>query len=250
VGVDDSQGVADQFTGDAFQDQGRAEDGVPAADAERAGAELGGAAVGDPGGDRCPGRDVAGLGGLGADRPDRCPRANQGREDGGRHAQRVEHLFGPGLVDQVGTGLQRVAEVGGHITADEAAVDEVVLVRQSRVRDEVGVFPEQPQQVRQGPRRLHALVAEVAPDRVPGLVHSLDLTGCPGVVVHEPGGQRGALLVDEEDRPGRGVHGHPGDVVSDRLGHASATITLTVYQHVHPGMGCQAADRFAALLQG
>jgi hypothetical protein len=34
------------------------------------------------------------------------------------------------------------------------------------------------------------------------------------------------------------------------VGHASATITLTVYQHVHPGMGCQAADRFAALLEG
>jgi integrase len=39
-------------------------------------------------------------------------------------------------------------------------------------------------------------------------------------------------------------------VVSERLGHASATITLTVYQHVHPGMGLQAADRFAALLEG
>jgi integrase len=44
--------------------------------------------------------------------------------------------------------------------------------------------------------------------------------------------------------------GVPVKVVSERLGHASATITLTVYQHVHPGMGRQAADRFAALLQG
>jgi hypothetical protein len=26
-------------------------------------------------------------------------------------------------------------------------------------------------------------------------------------------------------------------VASDRLGHANATITLTVYQHAHPGMG-------------
>ncbi len=31
--------------------------------------------------------------------------------------------------------------------------------------------------------------------------------------------------------------GVPVKVVSERLGHASATITLTVYQHVHPGMG-------------
>ena len=38
--------------------------------------------------------------------------------------------------------------------------------------------------------------------------------------------------------------------MSERLGHASATITLTVYQHVHPGMGREAADRFGALLEG
>jgi integrase len=44
--------------------------------------------------------------------------------------------------------------------------------------------------------------------------------------------------------------GVPVKVVSERLGHASATITLTVYQHVHPGMGRDAADRFAALLDG
>jgi len=41
--------------------------------------------------------------------------------------------------------------------------------------------------------------------------------------------------------------GVPVEVVSERLGHANATITLTVHQHVHPGMGRQAADRFAAL---
>ncbi|WP_244277405.1 tyrosine-type recombinase/integrase [Geodermatophilus obscurus] len=35
--------------------------------------------------------------------------------------------------------------------------------------------------------------------------------------------------------------GVPVKVVSERLGHASATITLTVYQHVHPGMGREAA---------
>nr|WP_239524070.1 tyrosine-type recombinase/integrase [Geodermatophilus normandii] len=33
--------------------------------------------------------------------------------------------------------------------------------------------------------------------------------------------------------------GVPVKVVSERPGHASATITLTVYQHVHPGMGRQ-----------
>ena len=33
--------------------------------------------------------------------------------------------------------------------------------------------------------------------------------------------------------------GEPVKVVSERLGHANAMITLTVYQHVHPGMGRQ-----------
>ena len=31
--------------------------------------------------------------------------------------------------------------------------------------------------------------------------------------------------------------GVPVKVASERLGHASATIALTVYPHVHPGMG-------------
>jgi integrase len=44
--------------------------------------------------------------------------------------------------------------------------------------------------------------------------------------------------------------GVPVRVVSERLGHANATITLTVYQHVYPDVGRQAGDRFAALLEG
>jgi integrase len=44
--------------------------------------------------------------------------------------------------------------------------------------------------------------------------------------------------------------GVPVKAVSERPGQANATITLTVYQHVHPGMGREAADRFAALLEG
>ncbi|WP_261326480.1 hypothetical protein [Modestobacter marinus] len=41
-----------------------------------------------------------------------------------------------------------------------------------------------------------------------------------------------------------------GDGRPRAAGHANVTITLTVYQHVHPGMGRQAAARFAALLEG
>jgi integrase len=42
----------------------------------------------------------------------------------------------------------------------------------------------------------------------------------------------------------------PVKVVSERLRHASVTITPTVYQHVHRSTGRQAADRFAALIEG
>ncbi|HXL94251.1 MAG TPA: hypothetical protein VN969_35415 [Streptosporangiaceae bacterium] len=42
----------------------------------------------------------------------------------------------------------------------------------------------------------------------------------------------------------------PIKTVSERLGHASVTITLTVYGHVMPGDQKRAADRFAALVAG
>ena len=42
--------------------------------------------------------------------------------------------------------------------------------------------------------------------------------------------------------------GEPVKTVSERLGHASVTLTLTVYGHVMPGDQVRAADRFAALL--
>lgn len=44
--------------------------------------------------------------------------------------------------------------------------------------------------------------------------------------------------------------GVPVKVVSERLGHANPTITLGVYAHVMPGMGSEAAARFAALVYG
>jgi integrase len=44
--------------------------------------------------------------------------------------------------------------------------------------------------------------------------------------------------------------GVPVKVVSERLGHSSATVTLTVYAHVMPGNQRQAADLFASLIKG
>jgi integrase len=42
--------------------------------------------------------------------------------------------------------------------------------------------------------------------------------------------------------------GEPVKTVSERLGHASVTVTLTVYGHVMPGDQKRAASRFAALI--
>jgi integrase len=44
--------------------------------------------------------------------------------------------------------------------------------------------------------------------------------------------------------------GVPVKVVSERLGHANATITLGVYAHVMPGMRQEAAAKFGALMAG
>jgi len=38
-------------------------------------------------------------------------------------------------------------------------------------------------------------------------------------------------------------------VVSERLGHASPTVTMTVYAHVLPGSQRDAAARFAAAIE-
>ena len=43
--------------------------------------------------------------------------------------------------------------------------------------------------------------------------------------------------------------GIPVKVVSERLGHASATITLQVYAHVMPGNQRDAAELFASLIE-
>ena len=40
------------------------------------------------------------------------------------------------------------------------------------------------------------------------------------------------------------------NVVSERLGHASVTVTLSIYAHVLPGDQKAAAARFAALVRG
>lgn len=63
----------------------------------------------------------------------------------------------------------------------------------------------------------------------------------PAIRLHDLRHTHASLLL------GAGV---PVKVVSERLGHASATITMNVYQHVMPGMQQEAAAKFAAIVGG
>ena len=44
--------------------------------------------------------------------------------------------------------------------------------------------------------------------------------------------------------------GIPAKVVSERLGHSTPAFTMTVYQHVLPGMQAEAANTFGNLIFG
>lgn len=68
-----------------------------------------------------------------------------------------------------------------------------------------------------------------------------DLPDLPSIRLHDLRHTHATILL------GAGV---PVKVVSERLGHASATITLGVYAHVMPGMQAEAAATFATLLAG
>jgi len=68
-------------------------------------------------------------------------------------------------------------------------------------------------------------------------------------VFDQPPHGRERLLVFQppvDNRPGQ--PGEPPKTVSERLGHASITVTLGVYGHVMPGDQKRVASRFAALI--
>ena len=76
------------------------------------------------------------------------------------------------------------------------------------------------------------------------LAHAQDALGdgtLPTIRLHDLRHTHATLLLRD---------GVPVKVVSERLGHASPVITLTIYQHVVPGMQREAAERFAALVFG
>ena len=62
----------------------------------------------------------------------------------------------------------------------------------------------------------------------------------PGIRLHDLRHSHATVLL---------TAGVPVHVVSQRLGHTSAVVTMTVYAHVLPGSQRDAADRFAALVE-
>ena len=63
--------------------------------------------------------------------------------------------------------------------------------------------------------------------------------GMPRIRFHDLRHTHASLLV---------AAGIPIKVVSERLGHANPGFTMATYQHVMPGMGAEAADKFSQLL--
>jgi len=63
----------------------------------------------------------------------------------------------------------------------------------------------------------------------------------PAIRLHDLRHTHATILLTERE---------PVHVVSQRLGHASAVVTMTVYAHVLPGSQREAADRFARLVGG
>jgi integrase len=68
------------------------------------------------------------------------------------------------------------------------------------------------------------------------LVARLDV---PRIRLHDLRHTHATLLIQD---------GEALKVVSERLGHANPAFTMTTYQHVLPGMGADAANRFARLV--
>lgn len=68
---------------------------------------------------------------------------------------------------------------------------------------------------------------------------SVARSGLPSITLHDLRHSHATLLLKA---------GEPVKVVSERLGHSNPSFTMTVYQHVLPGMQAEAAAKFAELM--
>jgi hypothetical protein len=89
----------------------------------------------------------------------------------------------------------------------EPAIDEVGLMSQTRRTNQRMIFTQQPQQLGQRPRRLHA-ISERSPRRGANLIHDTRFMHRPRIVIHQARGQRIAGVVDKKDTAGSAVHSH------------------------------------------
>ena len=135
------------------------------------------------------------------------------------------------------TGRSRVVDLdAGTVAALRAYRAARGLLALDLVRDSTPVLSTFDGSIRHPERFSRRFTTQVAQAR-----RTLGEEQLPAIRLHDLRHTHATLLLAD---------GVPVKVVSERLGHARAMITLTVYQHVHPGMGRQAADRFAALLDG
>ena len=103
-------------------------------------------------------------------------------------------------------------------------------------RDDSVVFGNQEGQFRQPERVSHLFREQQA-----RCARMLGEDAPPGIRLHDLRHSMATIMIRDRENI---------KVVSERLGHASVTVTLSVYAHVLPGDQRQAAARFAALVAG
>ena len=103
-------------------------------------------------------------------------------------------------------------------------------------RDDSVVFGNQEGQFRQPERVSHLFREQQA-----RCARMLGEDAPPGIRLHDLRHTMATIMLRDRENV---------KVVSERLGHASVTVTLSVYSHVLPGDQRQAAARFAALVAG
>lgn len=136
------------------------------------------------------------------------------------------------------SGGSRVVDIDdGTVRVLRALRAELASVSLERVRPDAYLFPN----IRTGETRSPNEVSRRWRTRITNARTALGADALPAIRLHDLRHTHASLML---------ASGVPVKVVQERLGHASATITLDVYSHVLPGAGRAAADAFAAVVNG